>query len=914
VAGDADSVVVPRHGRLLPATRTFCGKADGRELAPWRTHVHADLQQAGEALSDDMRHDHVVAISLLLVCALLDAMGAHAVEALRDTPRVSDHLTWSIDSTQPARFIAVHGRRSAIFGYSEKGLEIWAYPLQLADSFSVAFRQQHGTTEIDGRTVLRRIVYTPATVTRIYVGPDFIVREKLFVPLEAPGAIVSYEVDGARPIDIVVRFTPVLNLMWPGAIGGQEAAWNAAASGYLLSEPLHRYTALVASPHVIAHDETPNATRPVGDSPGVAFTIRPSSDRAAVVVMAAGLSGEDPAPIAKELLSNRSALENAVTQHYAEVLDQALHIDTPDPEIDRALAWSQIALDQAWVCNPDLGCGQVAGYGPSRKARRPQYSWFFAGDGMVAARALLAAGRNERAREELELILRFQDRKTGMIWHELSQSAGVMEWRKYPYMYVHVDLSYDFLDIVANYYSVTGDLAFVKKNWNALAGAYRYCQSLLDSKDGLPRIPGDKQGFNEQDALSDELTLSAGWVAASEAFAALATATGRHAAARAAREAGQRARQAIGGKYWDERRRFWISGHTRSGAPLEDRDIRPMGVVRESLFSPEQRSAVLDQLASSDFQTDWGTRGKASNDLTYDPNSYASGSVWALATAAVASAFWAEHRSATAFPIWSALVPWSSLDSPGHMHETLAGDFYHEQVESVPEQTWSSAAFLTAAVQGLLGLRVDGVARHLHFAPHLSPAWNRITLRRIRVGGAEVTLDVIQSAGELALHLRNEGAPVSMSFDPELPLGAKVRSARIDEREIDATLVQHREDAHAHVDFDLPRGEVLLRIGYTGGVAIVPAASRPVIGEASRAMKIVSVSLKDRVYAIELDRLPSESTRFELRTSWKIEDVRGAKFEALAPASYSFEIDASPGNEKRAYERSKVLVTFASVD
>ena len=593
---------------------------------------------------------------------------------------------------------------------------------------------------------------------------------------------------------------------------------------------------------------------------------------------------------------------------------EGLQIETSDPEVDRALSWSQIALDQAWVCNPDLGCGQVAGYGPSRKARRPQYAWFFAGDGMIATRALLAAGRYQRAREELELILKFQDRKTGMIWHELSQSAGTLEWLEYPYMFGHVDLSYDFLDLMAEYYSVTGDLPFIKKNWQALQSAYRYCQSLLDREDGLPRIPGDKQGSNEQDALSGELTLSAGWVAASEAFAALAGATGRHAAAEAALGASQRARQAVGDKYWDEHRRFWISGYTRAGAPVMDRDIRPVSVVRESLFSPEQRSSVLDQLASSDFQTDWGTRGKARSDPTYDPNSYASGSVWAIGTAAVASAFWGEHRPATAFPIWSALVSWSSLDSPGHMHETLAGDFYHEQVESVPEQTWSSASFLTAAVEGLLGLRIDGAARQLHFAPHLPPAWNKISLRRTRVGASELALDLAQSAGEMALHIRNEGAPIRMSFDPELPLGAKLRTARIGEREIAATLVQHPQDTHAHVVFDLPHGDVLLRIGYGGGVAIVPVTPRPVIGEASRAMKIVNVALEDRAYTIELDHLASESARFEVRSPWKIEDVGGATFEPLTPSSYRFEIDAAPSDEQRGYRRSKVTVTFASVD
>ena len=73
---------------------------------------------------------------------------------------------------------------------------------------------------------------------------------------------------------------------------------------------------------------------------------------------------------------------------------------------------------------------------------------------MIATRALLAAGRYQRAREELELILKFQDRKTGMIWHELSQSAGTLEWLEYPYMFGHVDLSYDFLDL--NSGSVTG--------------------------------------------------------------------------------------------------------------------------------------------------------------------------------------------------------------------------------------------------------------------------------------------------------------------------------------------------------------------------------------------------------------------------------------------------------------------------
>src|SRR4029450_11488740 len=98
---------------------------------------------------------------LLSICALCGA----------DTARAAQPLTWDVDSTQPPRFVAVHGRRAALFGSSEVGLEVWAYPLHLADSFRVGFRPQHGTTEIDGRTVLRRNAYSPAAVPRIHDAP-----------------------------------------------------------------------------------------------------------------------------------------------------------------------------------------------------------------------------------------------------------------------------------------------------------------------------------------------------------------------------------------------------------------------------------------------------------------------------------------------------------------------------------------------------------------------------------------------------------------------------------------------------------------------------------------------------------------------------------------------------------------------
>lgn len=867
-------------------------------------------------------HRHRFARAVLLsILGLVSYSGQTKAQNQAGPFQSVSSLAWSTESTGTRRFVSVHGRRAAIFGYPQRyagdypaaGLEVWAYPVQILSSYSVTFRQQGTTTGIDGQTILRRIVYSPEAVTRVYAGPDFIVREKLFVPLDETGAIIRYEAESAHPIDIEIRFIPVLDLMWPASIGGQDAVWSSAASAYLLSELTHRFTASVGSPDIVAHDETPNSGQSVGRAPGFAFTIRAGGgNKHARVIIAGSGPTLDASVIARKLLEDGDSLEKAAVEHYDDLLRHALRIETPDADTNRALAWSEIALDQAWVCNPDLGCGLVAGYGPSRGARRPQYDWFFAGDAMVSIQALLAEGEYDRAREELEFILKRQDQKTGMVWHELSQSAGLLDWSSYPYMFVHVDLTFDFLNTIGNYFSTTGDRDFVKAHWASIESAYAYCRSLVDAKDGLPRIPPDKEGASEQDALTDELSLSGSWAGAAQAFADLSAAMGHSAEAAQASTDSLQAIRAIGQRYWDERRHSWITGYTRSGTPLIDRGITSTHVRGKALFSQVQIDSLIGQLASSDFQADWGTRGIASSAVTYDPNSYSRGSVWALSTSGTASEFWAEHRPATALPIWRALVPWSSLDSLGHMHEVVAGNFYHEEVESVPEQTWSSAGFFASAVNGLLGLQVDGVSKRVTFAPHLPPEWTNVTLRNLHAGTSEISVRLFQSATELRLEMQNDGDPVEVVFNPEIPLGAKLQRAQFGGRPVTATIEGHPQDAHAKVEVNLPHGSMSLTMDYEGGVALVPDQPQLAIAEPSNAIKITGVNLRGGVYTVDFDNLSSATSGFELRTPWRIKDAQGATFEKIAPALYRLTVSMPrQGNESDVYQHGKVIVTFA---
>lgn len=818
-------------------------------------------------------------------------------------------MQWSTDSTN--RFVSVHGRRSGIFGYPETGLEVWAYPVQILRSFAVHFRPEGTTSEMDGRTLLRRIVYSPEFITRIYAGPDFVIREKLFVPLNELGAIISYEIEGLRPINVIVDFVPVLDLMWPAAIGGQEALWDSSASAYVISEPTHRFTALIGSPEIVAHDETRNFNRPPTGSTHLAFTLHVEPHKTSRVIIAESKSEQGVTALSRSLLTNENALEKSAVDHYFDLKNHALEIETPDAEVNRALAWSEMALDQAWVCNPDLGCGMVGGYGPSRKARRPQYDWFFAGDGMVAVRGLLAEGEYERARQELEFILKYQDPKTGMIWHELAQSAAALDWKSYPYLYLHVDLSFEFVNTVAEYYSTTGDLDFLNSHWDSIQAAYRYCRSLLE-EDGLPHIPAEKRGEREQDLLSDELALSVNWLTASQSFATLAEATAHADSAQASRAIADKLGPAIVKRYWDAKQNSWITGYTRSGLPLLMRGMGPISVLEQLPLSSAQRNSILGELASSNFQTDWGTRGNGSNAASYDPNSYASGSVWAFSTSAAATAFWKEHRPVTASSTWSALLPWTSLDSLGHIHETLAGDFFHEELESVPEQTWSSSGLLSSTVKGLLGLEIDGAQSRIAFAPHLLPIWDAITIKHVRAAKSELSISMVQSTTGSRLVIRNDGPPLKFVFAPEIPFGAKLGMAKLGSGAIAATLEQHPQDSHAKIEFNLGHGSTSLTVDYSGGIAILPDLPHPELGDASHAIKIISTILQGRTFTVDFDYVPSSESTFSVRTPWTIRDVNGGTMQAIAPGLYRCRINSDPADREAGdYRHGTVSFTIS---
>jgi Mannosylglycerate hydrolase MGH1-like glycoside hydrolase domain len=849
-----------------------------------------------------------VAAALLAAVPLLATGAADepAVEAL--TPPAAGFAT-------PDGFVVAPGRRAAVFGYARDGLEVWAWPLQLIDGYRVDFVPQGGARAIAGSSLLRSVAVFPDRIVRRYVGADFVVDETLIVPLRAAGVLIRFRVGGRDQVGIRVRFRPSLNLIWPAALGGQSTVWDAALGGYVIREPLHGFAATITSPDVEAHDAARNDVRPIGD--GFALTLRPHA--AASAWRAASLAIDRPpahaadlAGAVRQLRAAAAAAGGESAAHDRQLLAHSLQVVTPDPDVNAALAWATIALDQAWVCNPTLGCGEVAGYGPSRPARRPQYAWFFAGDGLTAVDAWAAVGDLARAREELEFVLKYQDPQSGMIWHELAQSASYLDWqRDYPYMFVHVDITFQFLSAVDAYERASGDERFLRDHWPQIRAAYRYCLALVDPTTRLPRIPAGKEDVDEQHRLSDSLSLSAGWIDASAAFARLAARTGDARLAATALRANAAARRAVAVRYWDPTVQSWMPGRTVSGEAIKGRWLSgPAGLLGAAVFDAAQTERILDRLASASFQTDWGVRDLADDAPDYDPNLYASGSVWAVGTAGLAEGFWRAHRPAAAFAMWRALIGWSTADAPGHMDEVFAGDFDHPEFESVPAQTWSSAGFLQATVRGLLGLDVDAGARTATFAPYLPPDWPGLGVRHLAVGAARITLALRRDAGRLVLDVTDDGPAIDLDFSPNLPVGARLIDARLDGAPVEARLTQAAQETRAHVALHIAPGRRRCVLRYAGGVSVVPIIDSPQAGDASREPRVVAFRLDGAALRARIDVRADgrPAAAFDLATAWRPIAVDGGSVRTLGPDRYRIYADASAAGDGGDYRRTAVVV------
>jgi glycogen debranching enzyme len=777
---------------------------------------------------------------LALAAALLAPAAAAAQDAAGGTiPRFTrDPNPVALSGpARPTRYMEASGRRAAFLGREDGTFEAWAYPLKILHGFSLAFGVGAYADPIAGTDLATSVDIRPESATVRYAHAIFTVDATWLVPLDEPGGLVLLDVRTSEPITIVVRFRPDLKPMWPAALGGQYSYWDESLKAYVIGEGSGRNAALVGSPLGLTPPEQPAHNLP--DAPSQ-FAIRVTPEIAArglvPIVMTASVDKLDAArkTYAHLLASAESAYRQSAA-HYRVLREEMTSLESPDARMNLAFEWGKVALDKGFVCNPHLGCGLIAGLGPSGTTERPGFGWFFGGDAFINAWAISSYGDFDTIRRSLE-FLRTRQRADGKMMHELSQGAGYLRWfEDYSYGYYHADTTPLYIIAVRDYARATGDAAFAREFWASARKAFDYCVSSDEDGDGL--MDNTKAGLvvetgklRSRDVLTD-VFLGTVWTEAAAAMTDLAR-IAEPAFATVSDAAARKARAALNRRFLDDANRRINFAIMKDGTGQAEQTVWPAFGIWRGVFD-EGHPAVggmLDELARAGIATDWGARFLSKDSQLYEPLSYNNGASWPFLSGWAACALYAGGRPSAAWQYLDALADLTFIESRGFIPELFSGDRARTVDAAVPHQLFATAGFVSALMRGMIGL--EETERGLAVSPQLPPGWAYLRLRNLRWRGASADLEIRRQAGGVTATLTPKQGVLTVELTIPLGPGAELLSTRAT-----ATLGSAARSA-----------EIRLK----PGIEIVAEQAPLALGDESQRLRLVEARVSQGVYTARI--------------------------------------------------------------
>ena len=827
-----------------------------------------------------------------------------------------EELSKPLELTRAARpweFLCSVGQRAAIFGNESGNIEAWVYPLKLFRDFALTFHTEDRAWNADA--LVRSVIARPESTTLVYVGDTFRVDETFFVPVEEPGAVIKIQVDTEKPLEIEASFRRDFQLQWPAALGATYASWDEPLHAFMFGEELKKYAGVIGSPSGIlsAEEFETNYARSTVSSLRLGTTARGKDTK--LIVVAGSLNGAAEARSTYQKLSaHLGDLERASAEYYANYLRRTVQLELPDRDLERAYDWSRISMLQGLVANPYLGKGLVAGYRTSGASQRPGFAWFFGRDALWTSFALNSTGDFSTARDALRFLIQFQ-RDDGKIPHEIAQTASLVDWFKnYPYGFASADATPLFIIASQDYVRASGDAAFARENWNSLWKAYQFLRSTYDES-GLPRNLGVGHGWVEGGPLlpvKSELYQSGLGAEALEALAELAKVADRNEEAKALAAEFEKQKPQLEAAFWSPEHKLYAFALDTNGKRVDEPSVLATVPMWFGLLDLSRSKTMIEQLAARDHATDWGLRIISDHSPLYSAGGYHFGSVWPLFGG------WAsvgEYRYHQAHPGLQALRANALLaldGSPGHVTEVLSGSYYQGLSTSSPHQIWSAAMVVSPILRGLLGLETDGLSRTITLGPTLPADWSSFAAHGLRAGDVTVEAAFHRTSDEMAFEIkRSGGGECFLVLQPALSLRAEVSSVELNGRPLPFHLEKNETDQHLQMRFAVYGGTSTLRIRLHNDFGVAYTATRPLLGQRSEGLRVLSETwsdARDRL-TLEVQGTPGAPYSFAYFRGEELAGVEGAALSRFDRGSGVFTITMPPDPSAESV-RGKITLQF----
>ena len=673
----------------------------------------------------------------------------------------------------------VAGMQGVVLGQQEGTFEAWMLPVKLLSHFNIRAEVAGYPVPIELESHAAEIEVFPDHTVITYSHIAFTVRQIMFAPdgmEDGTGAIVLFQVDSTRPVDLTFSFTPEMRSMWPQPNQGVPSAeWVKRGTGgfYVLHTDFPNLAGAVAMPQTEPGIMAPYQEKPQVHPLELKLHYDPKRDASHYfpLLMAVGTTAETATNGALQGKLERlgGSLEKTYAAHaarYARMAEEFTAIRTPDAGLNDAFSWSAISIEQLRAkAQPTGEVGLVAGYYSSGDSTRPGFGWYFGRDTLYTLYAVDGFGDFGLSREALEFLIQRQ-RDDGKMMHEYSQTAAFVDWKALPYMYAAADATPLFLTAMLDYVRSSGDVNFLRRHREAVEKAWRFetthdsdGDGIYDNMQGTGWVESWPPGMPHQEiylALLDQQ--------ASAAMAKLAALLGEVDVADAATKRAGELEKKIEAEYYDPTRNAYAFSRNSDGTVDRTATVYPTVAWWNGGDGLAHAQASFGRWASHDFSTDWGLRDIAESDPLYDPISYHQGSVWPLFTGWASVAEYRTGRTLSGYAHLMQNADQTTTQDLGAVTELLSGAFFQPFGRSTSHQLWSSAMVITPVLRGLFGIDVDGTSQTVRLDPHLPADWDHAEVEHLHVGASVCSLDYRREGSKLVVRVKTTaGVPIRVT-------------------------------------------------------------------------------------------------------------------------------------------------------
>jgi glycogen debranching enzyme len=692
----------------------------------------------------------------------------------------------------PSKPFSVVGPRGAVLGQQDGSFELWVFPYKVLSNLRISAAMDQYPVPIDVNDHAAEIRSNPDSTVITFSHANFTVRETILAPKSATdgsGALVFFQIEALHPTTFTFSFTPNMQAMWPAQsddMPSPEWITSSPSSGfYMLHLNFPDTAGAIAMP-----DAEPGIMQPYQEraaSYPLQFVIHfdPAHDTDRVFPLLAVISQRKETSTKEVFGRELSGLDHSSEalfeqnqSYYRHLLSTEMHLETPDKRLDLAFSRAESSIDQLRVETTPGHREEAltAGFLGSGVSVRPGFGWYFGRDALWTTYALDSSGNFEATRQEVEFLLKRQSPE-GKIPHEWAQTSDLVDWKSLPYEYASADATPLLAMAMNDYLRISGDKAFVQKNWDGLARAWHFetthdadGDGIYDNSEGSGWVESWVPTMPKQEiylALLDEQ--------GSIAFADLAHIAGHGDMETEARRRAERIAKTIEKEYYLPASKDYAFSWN-DGTADRTSTIFPSVAWWDGDVQLVNKDPMVSRWASADFSTDWGTRPVSDHTSFYDPISYHQGSVWPLFTGWASVAEYRTGHSLSGYDHLMQNVDLTWTQDVGNVTELLSGQFYQPLGRSTAHQLWSSAMVISPVVRGLFGLEWNVLDNTLTVTPHLPADWQNATVKDVPFGTAHFDLAFTRSGTQLLVE--------ALEAPDNLYLGSLIPGARVDGRSI----------------------------------------------------------------------------------------------------------------------------------